>query len=65
MALPLVIYLMMKRNVNTKRILLVGGGIAVLVILVMIVMIMRRNYAPGYLNDIFEMKDPNLAMFVQ
>lgn len=64
-ALPLFIYLMMKRNVNTKRILLVGGGIAVLVILVMIVMIMRRNYAPGYLNDIFEMKDPNLPMFVQ
>lgn len=64
-ALPLFIYLMMKRKVNTKRILLTGGGIAVFVILVMVIMIMRRNYAPGYLNDIFEMKNPNLPMFLQ
>ena len=35
------------------------------VVLVMAVMIMRRNYEPGYLNGIFEMKNPNFPMFVQ
>lgn len=64
-ALPLFIYLMMKKDINIKRFLLIGAVIAVIVIAVMIVMIMKRNYAPGYLNDIFEMKNSNLPMFVQ
>lgn len=64
-ALPLLIYLMMKKDIRLKRILAVGGGICVLGAAVMVFMIMRRNYAPGYLNGIFEMKDPSLPMFIQ
>ncbi len=64
-ALPFFIYLMMKKDINVKRLAIVGGGIGVVVVLVMAVMIMRRNYEPGYLNDIFEMKNPDLPMFVQ
>ncbi len=64
-ALPFFIYLMMKKDINVKRLVMVGGGIGVVVVLVMAVMIMRRNYEPGYLNGIFEMKNPNFPMFVQ
>ncbi len=64
-ALPAIIYLRMKKNLNYRKIFIWGAiGVAAMAVLFTF-MIIRRNYGEGYLNDIFEMKNQNLPMAIQ
>lgn len=64
-ALPAIIYLKMKRNLNYRRLCMIGAAGVVCVAVVFGFMIIQRNYEPGYLNDIFEMKNSRLPMAIQ
>ena len=64
-ALPAIIYLRMKKDLNYRKIFLWGGIGIIGVAVVFTLMILRRNYGEGYLNDIFEMKNQNLPMAIQ
>lgn len=64
-ALPAIIYLRMKKNLNYRKIFLWGAIGVGAVALLFTFMIIRRNYGEGYLNDIFEMKNQNLPMAIQ
>ena len=65
LALPMIIFLLMRPNVNKKKLFAVFGTIAVVTIAVAVFMTIRRNYEPGYLNSIFQMKDENMPLFAQ
>lgn len=64
-ALPAIIYLSIKKDINYRRLFLWGliGFVAIAGLFTF--MIIRRNYGDGYLNDIFEMKNENLPMAIQ
>ncbi len=65
LALPIIIYLSMKEYIPWKKIIVFGCVMAVFVIAVLVFMTVRRNYEPGYLNSIFEMKHTDLPMWIQ
>ena len=64
-ALPTIIYLSIKKDINYRRLFLWGGIGVVALAGLFAFMIIRRNYGEGYLNDIFEMRNKNLPMAVQ
>lgn len=41
------------------------GAAAAVVIAAAVFMTIRRNYEPGYLNSIFQMKNENMPLFLQ
>lgn len=65
LALPMLIFLLMRPNVNKKKLFAAFAAIAVVVIAAAVFMTIRRNYEPGYLNSIFQMKDENMPLFAQ
>lgn len=65
LALPILIFLLMRPNVNKKKLFAMLGVVAVIVIAAAVFMTVRRNYEPGYLNSIFQMKDENMPLFLQ
>lgn len=65
LVLPMLIFLLMRPNVNKKKLFASFAAIAMVVIAAAVFMTIRRNYEPGYLNSIFQMKDENMPLFVQ
>ncbi len=65
LALPMLIFLLMRPNVSKKKLFAAFAAIAVVVIAAAVFMTVRRNYKPGYLNSIFQMKNENMPIFVQ
>ena len=65
LALPMLIFLLMRPNVNKKKLFAAFAAIAVVVIAAAVFMTIRRNYEPGYLNSIFQMKNENMPLFAQ
>lgn len=65
LALPILIFLLMRPDVNKKKLFAGLGVVAVIVIAAAVFMTVRRNYEPGYLNSIFQMKDQNMPLFLQ
>ena len=65
LALPMLIFLLMRPNVNKKKLFAAFAVIVVVVIAAAVFMTVRRNYEPGYLNSIFQMKDENMPLFAQ
>ena len=65
LALPILIFLLMRPNVNKKKLFAMLGAAAAVVIAAAVFMTIRRNYEPGYLNSIFQMKDENMPLFLQ
>ena len=65
LALPIIVYLSMKDTIPWKKILVVGVILGVFVVAMVVFMTVRRNYEPGYLNSIFEMKYENMPMWIQ
>ena len=65
LALPILIFLLMRPNVNKKKLFAMLGAAAAVVIAAAVFMTIRRNYEPGYLNSIFQMKNENMPLFLQ
>lgn len=65
LALPILIFLLMRPNVNKKKLFAMLGAAAAVVVAAAVFMTIRRNYEPGYLNSIFQMKDENMPLFLQ
>ena len=65
LALPILIFLLMRPNVNKKKLFAMLGVVAAVVIAAAVFMTIRRNYEPGYLNSIFQMKNENMPLFLQ
>ena len=55
----------MRPNVNKKKLFAMLGVVAAVVIAAAVFMTIRRNYEPGYLNSIFQMKNENMPLFLQ
>ena len=55
----------MRPNVNKKKLFAMLGAAAAVVIAAAVFMTIRRNYEPGYLNSIFQMKNENMPLFLQ
>ena len=64
LALPIFIFLL-RPNVNKKKLFAMLGVVAAVVIAAAVFMTIRRNYEPGYLNSIFQMKNENMPLFLQ
>ena len=65
LALPMIIFLLMRPNVNKKKLFAVLAAIAVVMVAAAVFMTVRRNYEPGYLNSIFQMKEESMPLFLQ
>ena len=65
LALPILIFLLMRPNVNKKKLFAMLGAAAAVVFAAAVFMTIRRNYEPGYLNSIFQMKNENMPLFLQ
>ena len=65
LALPILIFLLMRPNVNRKKLFTVLGIVAVITVAAAVFMTVRRNYEPGYLNSIFQMKNEKMPLFLQ
>ncbi len=63
--LPVMVYLLYKGNIPWRKVLtgvIVLGGLAVAIFMFMT---SQRNYEEGYLNQIFNMKDPAMPLSLQ
>lgn len=65
LVLPVLIYLLMRPDVNKKKLFAVLGALSAVVVAMAVFMTVRRNYEPGYLNSIFQMKDEDMPLFLQ
>ncbi len=63
--LPVLLLLLMRPQIPVKYIVTGGGSLVVLFGVAAIVMTMTRNYEPGYLNSIFEMKYESMPLMFQ
>ncbi len=60
--LPVMVYFLYRRNIPWKK-LLVGGAVLVSVsVMIFMFMTSQRNYEEGYLNQIFNMKNPAIPL---
>lgn len=65
LALPILIFLLMRPTVSKKKVFAALGVTGVIVAAVAVFMTIRRNYEPGYLNSIFQMKNENMPLAFQ
>lgn len=65
LALPILIFLLMRPDVNKKKLFAVLGCVAVVTVAAAVFMTIRRNYEPGYLNSIFQMKNEKMPLALQ
>lgn len=68
--IPVVLYLLRLRferlrELPWKKIMLIFAGCVVAAVAAGVLFTVRRNYQPGYLNDIFEMKNEDTPMLLQ
>ncbi|MFQ9510732.1 MAG: O-antigen polymerase [Lachnospiraceae bacterium] len=63
--LPATVYALMIKEIHWKRFIIGSLAIIVTATIIITCMVLSRNYMPGYLNDIFEMKNSNIPMFIQ
>lgn len=66
--LPVIIFLQMTGDIYTidwKRWMPRILGVCAAVAVILIALVMRRNYQSGYLESIFEMKNPDMPMLLQ
>ena len=64
-ALAMIVFFCMKRDIPLKRLLRIVFTAAVLLAAAAAVMTLRRNYEEGYLDSIFQMRNANIPMPVQ
>ena len=65
LALPILIYLLMRPQVNRRRLFGFLTAAAFAAAAAAVFMTVRRNYEPGYLDSIFQMKDEGMPLFLQ
>lgn len=65
LALPILIFLLLRPEVNKRRLFGVLGAAAAVIIGAAVFMTMNRHYEPGYLNGIFQMKNETMPLFLQ
>lgn len=63
--LPIIIFLLQAPKINWKKLLTVIGIVGSVSVIIVILMVYRRNYEPGYLNGVFDMKNLETPMIVQ
>ena len=64
-ALAMIVFFCMNRDIPLKRLLRIVGVAAAVLAGAAVVMTLRRNYAEGYLDSIFQMRNPETPIALQ
>lgn len=63
--LPVIIFLVQVPKINWKKIFPAVVSVGVLAVGIMVIMVYCRNYESGYLDSIFDMKNPDMPILFQ